>query len=347
MGYRGTVNTVLSFGEGAHCPGGEPGAIGYLVGQEGTGLACMFHMMNEARIGVGAGAAAVGYTGYLHARRYAQTRLQGRAATGGGDAPSAVPIIRHPDVRRMLMASKCYVEGGLALVLYAARLLDEERSAEDRVSRDEAHLLLDLLTPIVKSWPSQWCLLANDHAIQIHGGYGYARDYPVEQFYRDNRLNAIHEGTHGIQALDLLGRKVGASGGTAFALLIARMRATVSRARSSEELVGPAGELERVVSRLSDVTDRLLAGDRASMLSHATTFLEASGHVVVAWLWLDQALATIGKSGAFYDGKRAAMRFFFGYELPRVSTQLDLLESGDRTLLDLDEGWFSSFSSSP
>ena len=189
MGFRGTTNTLLNFGENG-------GAVGYLVGQQNRGLAYMFHMMNEARIGVGVGAVALGYTGYLHSLEYARTRLQGRPLTDRDPHSSQVPIIDHPDVRRMLLAQKSYVEGGLALSLYCAKLVDD------------GDPLLDLLTPIAKSWPSQWCLAANDLAIQVHGGYGYTRDYPVEQFYRDNRLNPIHEGTHGIQALDLLGRKV-------------------------------------------------------------------------------------------------------------------------------------------
>ena len=198
MGFRGTTNAVLAFED----------ATGYLVGEEGRGLAYMFRMMNEARIGVGAGAVALGYTGYLHALAYARDRRQGRPVGRQGPGRAPVPIIRHPDVRRMLLASKTYVEGGLALILYAARLVDEQETADSAEARDEARLLLDMLTPIAKAWPSQWCLKANDHAIQVHGGYGYTREYPVEQFYRDNRLNPIHEGTDGIQALDLLGRKV-------------------------------------------------------------------------------------------------------------------------------------------
>ena len=194
LGYRGTTNTLLSFGEGAWNPGGRPGAVGYLVGAEGQGLQCMFHMMNEARIGVGSGAVALGYTGYLHALDYATTRTQGRRLGRRDPTSPPVAIVEHPDVRRMLLAQKAYVEGGLALTLFCARLVDETGGTE------EAEALLRLLTPVAKSWPSTWCLKANDLAIQVHGGYGYTRDFPVEQFYRDNRLNPIHEGTHGIHA---------------------------------------------------------------------------------------------------------------------------------------------------
>ncbi len=158
----------------------------------------------------------------------------------------------------MLLAQKCYVEGGLALSLYCARLIDEQRSAASDAARAEATLLLDLLTPIAKSWPSQWCLAANDLAIQVHGGYGYTRDYPVEQLYRDNRLNPIHEGTHGIQGLDLLGRKVRLADGRGFELLLAAMHATTARARGGGDpaLAAQASELEAAAARASATTRR-------------------------------------------------------------------------------------------
>ncbi len=173
---------------------------GYLVGAPHAGLAIMFHMMNEARIGVGLGATALGYTGYLHALEYARTRVQGRALGDRRPDGPAVPIIEHSDVRRMLLAQKSYAEGALALGLYCSSLVDEQHTTADDEVRRRSSLLLDVLTPIAKSWPSQWCLVANELAIQVHGGYGYTRDYPVEQFYRDNRLNAIHEARTGFRA---------------------------------------------------------------------------------------------------------------------------------------------------
>jgi alkylation response protein AidB-like acyl-CoA dehydrogenase len=314
MGYRGTTNAVLSFDD----------ATGYLVGSPGRGLAYMFHMMNEARIGVGAGAVALGYTGYLHALAYARERLQGRPVEAKDPAQPPVPIVRHPDVRRMLLASKAYVEGGLALVLFSARLLDEPS--------DENALLLDVLTPIVKAWPSKWCRLANDHAIQVHGGYGYTREYPVEQFYRDNRLNSIHEGTDGIQALDLLGRKVLAPG--ALSLLLGRISATASEA-------DPLGlPVLSLCSRVSSITSALwTAGDPRAALVNATAYLDAVGHLVVAWMWLSQLAAIpADATDPFYEGKRLAARYFITHELPTVGPLLDLLESGDTLLADLDDG---------
>ncbi len=338
MGYRGTTNAVLGFGEGRHTPGGLPGAVGSLVGEEGQGLAYMFHMMNEARIGVGAGAVALGYRGYLHALAYARSRIQGRPPGAKDPAAAPVPIVQHADVRRMLLASKSYVEGGLALVLYAARLFDEQQTAGTEQARTEAALLLDVLTPVVKSWPSQWCLAANDLAIQVHGGYGYTRDYPVEQLYRDNRLNAIHEGTHGIQAQDLLGRKVVMSGGAGLAALDAAIRDTVARAAGRHEEL--AARLDAARARLVGSTHTVWSsGDPARALANATTYLEAAGHVVVAWMWLEQLLAVGAGTGDFYDGKRAAARYFLTHELPRTVAMFDLLDSGDTLLLDVEESW--------
>jgi butyryl-CoA dehydrogenase len=236
MGYRGTVNTALNFGEGRHQPLGMPGAVGYLVGAPHRGLACMFHMMNEARLGVGLGAIALGYTGYLKSLQYARERPQGRLVTAKDPAAPQVPIIEHPDVKRMLLAQKSYVEGALALALYCGRLVDIAASPETPEEAESAGRLLDILTPIAKSWPSQWCLEANNLAIQVHGGYGYTREYDVEQHYRDNRLNPIHEGTHGIQSLDLLGRKVVQHDGANVAALAREIAGTVAAAKPAASL---------------------------------------------------------------------------------------------------------------
>ena len=334
MGYRGTTNTLLNFGEGVHRPGGRAGAVGFLVGEAHRGLTYMFSMMNEARIAVGMGAAVLGCTGYLHALEYARTRTQGRPAGAKDPNSPPVPIIEHPDVRRMLLAAKSYAEGALALVLYCARLVDEEQTADDADVRARAHLLLEMLTPIAKAWPSQWGPVADDLAIQVHGGYGYTRDYPVEQFYRDNRLNPIHEGTQGIQALDLLGRKVVMQGGAGLALLGETIAATTARAADTE-WARFAADLDAAVARLGRVTTTLWgAGDADVTLANAHVYLEAAGHIVVGWLWLEQALATRASDSDFHEGKRAAARYFSRWELPKVHVQLDLLESLDRTVLD-------------
>ena len=337
MGFRGTVNTAPVLGDGVFTPGGSAGAVGHLVGAENRGMALMFSMMNEARIGVGLCAAAIGYTGYLESLAYARDRLQGRQIGADPTSPQ-VALVEHPDVRRMLLAQKSYVEGAIALVLLAARLFDDSETAPDADDCERAAALLGLLTPVVKSWPSQYGPAANDLAIQVLGGAGYTRDFDVEQHYRDNRLNPIHEGTHGIQALDLLGRKVLLDGGAALGLLVSRIRTTADRARAT----GPDGA--SLADRLTAATSDLVAttaqlgalGDPARMLADATAYLEATGHVVVAWIWLDQWLAAHGKAGDFYDGKRAAATYFLTRELPRVGPMLALLREADGLTLHLD-----------
>jgi alkylation response protein AidB-like acyl-CoA dehydrogenase len=342
MGQRGITNTVLNFGEGKFTPGGMPGALGYLVGEPHRGLAYMFTMMNEARLGVGMGAVSLGYTGYLKSLEYARERPQGRPVLAKDPSTPQVPIIEHADVRRMLLAQKAYVEGGMALLLYCAKLVDLQHSAETDEERDAIGLLLDILTPVGKSWPSQWCLEANSLAIQVHGGYGYTREYDVEQHYRDNRLNPIHEGTHGIQSLDLLGRKVTQRNGASLSALGDAVTATIAAARTAGgESAQLATQLGAAWRRLVDVTGAMFgSGDVEAALANSVAYLEAFGHIVVAWIWLEQLLAANGRSGDFYDGKRQAARFFFRYELPKTGPQLDLLASLDRTTLDMRDGWF-------
>jgi hypothetical protein len=256
-------------------------------------------------------------------------------------------IIEHTDVKRMLLAQKSYVEGGMALALYCSLLVDEQRTNENPAAVREASLLLDMLTPIVKSWPSQWCLEANNLAIQVHGGYGYTREYNVEQFYRDNRLNPIHEGTHGIQGLDLLGRKVIMQEGAAFKAYAAAVRRTIDRALAVQELAANAHALGAALQRIEAVTRVLYAaGDMNKTLANASLYLEAFGHTVVAWIWLEQALvatAQIGKNSHdadFYRGKLQANAYFYNWELPKVHQQLDLLETVDTTTLDMQDAWF-------
>ncbi len=345
-GWRGTVNTLLNFGEDRHPVEGRAGAVGYLIGAPGDGLRIMFHMMNEARIGVGLGATMLGYAGFRYALAYARSRPQGRPlGAGGKDARSPqVPIVEHSDVRRMLLAQKAYAEGALALNLYCARLVDDERTAPDEAVRREAHQVLELLTPIAKSWPSEWCLEANSLAIQVLGGYGYTRDYPVEQYWRDNRLNMIHEGTHGIQALDLLGRKVLQHGGAGLALLARRIGITVQAAAGSADAdsrrCGQA--LGAAAARIGDVTRALWRdGDAAAALAHATPYLQAFGHTVLAWVWLQLRLtaATRPADDAFAQGIRHSSRYFFAYELPKVAAWLAAAEAGDDTLQTTQPEW--------
>ena len=342
MGNRATTNCLLNLGDGTFTVGDGDGAVGYLVGEEHQGLKYMFQMMNEARIGVGFMATAQGYAGYLQSVEYAKVRAQGRPVSSKDPSSPPVPLIDHLDVRRLLLAQKSYAEGALALCLYASNLVDQEKSAADDAEAHRAHTLLEVLTPIVKSWPSQWCLEGNSMAIQVHGGYGYTKEFDVEQMYRDNRLNAIHEGAKAIHGLDLLGRKVVMNGGEGFTVLADTVSASIAKGKEAGgETAEYADALAASLGRLGEVTMALWTpGDPELALANATVYLEAAGHIVVAWIWLEQLLAVSDRDGKFYDGKRAAARYFYRFELPKTGPQLDLLAALDRTTLDADPDWF-------
>ena len=344
MGWRGIVNTVLNFGEKGEC-------TGYLVGEPNKGLGYMFHMLNEARIAVGLEAASLGYSGYLNSLEYARNRPQGRHPDEKDPEKPQLPIINHADVRRMLLLQKSYVEGALSLLLFCALLLDLQRVTTDENEKEDISLLLDLLTPIAKSWPAEFCLEANKLAIQVLGGYGYTRDFPVERLYRDNRLNAIHDGTTGMHALDLLGRKVMMHDGRAFDLLLDRIAATITETASLAELDEFRGQLDAAAQTVKSTTLVLQAaakrGETRRYLANATIYLEMLGHVVIAWMWLQQAAVAMrrlgesaGDTSGFYRGKLNALQFFFRYELPKIYAQADLLASLDNTCLDIAETEF-------
>ncbi|HET7835555.1 MAG TPA: acyl-CoA dehydrogenase [Variovorax sp.] len=346
LGWRGTTNTLLNFGEGKFPVGGKAGAVGYLVGQPGKGLHCMFHMMNEARIGVGTAATMLGMAGYFASLDYAKNRPQGRPAGPAGKdaAKPQVRIIEHADVRRMLLAQKAYCEGALALELYCARLVDEQKTG-DAQAADDARLLLEVLTPIAKSWPSEWCLEANSLAIQIHGGYGYTRDFPVEQYWRDNRLNMIHEGTHGIQAADLLGRKVLMEDGRGLQLLAGRVGQTIARAAAVPALAAHAKALGEALERIGSATRAAWAtGNPQEALANAVPYMQAFGHVVLAWIWLDVAQHALARDAAkalpATVGRLGAADFFFHYELPKIGAWLQVVERRDPTCAALPEEAF-------
>lgn len=344
MGYRGTTSTALNFGDNGEC-------VGYLVGKPHHGLAYMFQMMNEARIGVGMGAVMLGYAGYLYSLDYARERPQGRLPDSKDPTTPPVSIVQHADVKRMLLTQKAYVEGAFDLGLYAARLFDDTQTLETEDARKQAHELLDLLTPIVKSWPSEFCLKANELAIQILGGHGYTREYPVEQYYRDNRLNPIHEGTHGIQSLDLLGRKLAQNGGAGLKQLTALIQGTCQRASQYDSLNALRAPLEKLLTHLSSVTLALLGdlaqGKVSQGLANSALYLKAFGHAVIGWRWLEQAIRAeegLAKGNAadvdFYKGKLQAARYFLTWEVPSCHHELALLESRDDTCLTMQDSWF-------
>ena len=351
-GWRGTTNTLLNFGEGKfkvqtdNSAGDGSGAVGYLVGEPGRGLSYMFHMMNEARIGVGMAATMLGMAGYEASLEYAKNRPQGRPVAGGSQkvvkdaAQAQVRIIEHADIKRMLLAQKSYSEGALALELYCAKLVDEQHTA-DAIAADEARLLLEVLTPIAKSWPSEWCLEANSLAIQIHGGYGYTRDFPVEQYWRDNRLNMIHEGTHGIQGMDLLGRKVLMEEGRGVHLLGARMRETADKAMVFADLAADAKALNTALQKVIAATQMAWSsGQPQEALANAVPYLQAFGHLVLAWIWLDVSASCRGDQTLAQTGRQAAAKFFYHYELPKIDAWLQVVSNRDMTCANLAEDAF-------
>lgn len=351
-GWRGTTNTLLNFGEGKfkvqtdNTASDGSGAVGYLVGEPGRGLSYMFHMMNEARIGVGMAATMLGMAGYEASLEYAKNRPQGRPVAGGSQkvvkdaAQSQVRIIEHADIKRMLLAQKSYSEGALALELYCAKLVDEQHTGEV-ASADEARLLLEVLTPIAKSWPSEWCLEANSLAIQIHGGYGYTRDFPVEQYWRDNRLNMIHEGTHGIQGMDLLGRKVLMEEGRGVHLLGARMQETADKAMAFADLAADAKALNTALQKVIAATKMAWSsGQPQEALANAVPYLQAFGHLVLAWIWLDVSASCRGAQTPAQTGRQAAAKFFYHYELPKIDAWLQVVSNRDMTCANLAEDAF-------
>ena len=351
-GWRGTTNTLLNFGEGKfkvstdNTDSDGSGAVGYLVGEPGRGLGYMFHMMNEARIGVGLAATMLGMAGYEASLEYAKNRPQGRPVAGGTQkvvkdaAQAQVRIIEHADIKRMLLAQKSYCEGALALELYCAKLVDEQHTGATE-NADEARLLLEVLTPIAKSWPSEWCLEANSLAIQIHGGYGYTRDFPVEQYWRDNRLNMIHEGTHGIQGMDLLGRKVLMEEGRGVKLLAARMLKTAQKAQALPDLAEDAKALTTALQKVTQATQMAWStGQPQEALANAVPYLQAFGHLVLAWIWLDVSASCRGEASPKQTGRQAAAKYFYRYELPKIDAWLNVVGGRDMTCANLSEEAF-------
>jgi alkylation response protein AidB-like acyl-CoA dehydrogenase len=345
MGGRGQTSCALNFGE-------NEGAIGYLVGEENKGLTYMFHMMNEARIMVGTGAALTALTGFQYSLDYAKERPQGRLPSSKDPMAPPVNIIKHADVRRMLLAQKAYSEGAYALCLLGTQLADDEQTAPTEQERKDAHTLLDFLTPIIKSWPSEYGPKSNSLAIQVLGGHGYINEHPVEMLYRDNRLNPIHEGTTGVQSMDLLARKVPMNNMAGYNSLLAEMKKTISIATANDSLSVYGTELSSAISILKNTTHTLLAAmmekDIDMALSNSVKYLELFGNVVIAWLWLKQGIvadkALAGNPHEddknFYRGKLQAMRYFYRFELSEIEAWSKLLINMDTTCFDMDPEWF-------
>ncbi|RLA52611.1 MAG: acyl-CoA dehydrogenase [Gammaproteobacteria bacterium] len=344
MGYRNATNAALNFGE-------EDGAIAYLVGEANKGLGYMFQMMNEARIGVALGAAALAYQGYNYSLDYARQRPQGRLASCKDPQSAQIMLVEHADVRRMLLAQKAYAEGSLAMCLYASSLFEDQNTAADESKRERARQLLDLIIPVVKSWPSKYGCVSNDLAIQILGGSGYIREYPVEQLYRDQRLNPIHEGAEAIHGLDLLGRKVPMRDKTGFSIFIEEVNSDLilaAEAGVDEDLIENIDSALKLLCKTTDILLDEMNKDIDKGLANATMYLDMFGRIVAAWIWLKMASKAApqinmdcGESdNAFYRGKLQAARYYIEWELPAVRELADLLMSANLVPFDMQDEWF-------
>jgi alkylation response protein AidB-like acyl-CoA dehydrogenase len=345
MGGRAQTSTALSFGE-------KNGSIGYLVGEEHCGLKYMFHMMNEARIMVGTSGAVLAVAGYQYSVDYAKNRPQGRLPSCKDPQSPMVNIIEHADVKRMLLAQKAYAEGAMALVLYGTQLSDDERTAGTVEQREHAHTLLDFLTPIIKTWPSEYGPKANSYAIQVMGGHGYINEHPVEMFYRDNRLNPIHEGTTGIQSLDLITRKVPMNKMQGYKATLHEIVQTIEQAKQYDSLSEYTQKLSEAVETLTLTTEAVLNGMATKnidlALANSVKYLELFGHVIIAWLWLKQSMVATKALAQqphqadefFYKGKLQASQYFYRFELPKIAVWSSLLMSTDSTSFDMQADWF-------
>jgi butyryl-CoA dehydrogenase len=342
IGWRGLPSLILNFGERGDC-------VGWLVGEEHRGISYMFQMMNEARIMVGLNGVATASVAYHESLAYALTRAQGRPATARANGPQ-VPIVEHADIRRMLLRQKAIVEGGLSLVGMASLHADLAAHGSDEETRRRSALLLDLLTPVAKSFPAEWGFESNALALQIHGGYGYSSEYAVEAWLRDQKLNSLHEGTTGIQSLDLLGRKVVAAGGRALALFGEEVAAAVARARQAgvdAPLCDAVAEsVELVVATTQALAARGLGGDVDGMLLHSADYLAMFSIVAVAWQWLlqaavaSEALATGRAAREMCEGKRLAAQYWIASELPRAAVHAQLCRRGEDSYARMRAEWF-------
>jgi butyryl-CoA dehydrogenase len=348
LGYRGCPIVQLSIGDHNDCHG-------WLVGEPHCGLKYMFQMMNELRIGVGLGATSMATAAYYASLEYAKSRRQGRKISQKDPTLPQIPIIEHADVKRMLLFQRAIAEGSLSLILQCSKYVDMQKVLleEKEEDREKYHLLLEILTPVAKSYPSEMGILAISQGLQCFGGSGYCDDYPLEQYYRDARIHPIHEGTTGIQAMDLLGRKVVMKNGRAFMFYLAEVMETISAAKKFKDLEKPAQKLDGALVRLQEVTKHLLEvaqkQDVENFLADATLYLEYFGIIAIAWQWLLQGIAIqtalndeCSKTDFnFYQGKMFTLRYFFGYELPKTEGLVKRLKAGDGLTIEMDKEFFN------
>ncbi len=349
MGQKGYCTTHLGFGDGDDCRG-------WLVGEPHQGLKYMFLMMNGARIAVGRGAAAIAMAAYQAALEYANERPQGRKLTSTGkknpDEHQSL-IIEHPDVRRMLLLQKAISEASLSLVLKASKYQDIANTSSDEAERKKYHLLLEMIIPIVKTFPSEAGAMAVNNGVQVLGGYGFCSDFILQQYYRDIRISAIYEGTTGIQSQDLLGRKVPMENGKALELLASEIMETIGNASQYDDLQGYAatlgGKLKETQKILGFLMPFALKGNYERYLSDANLFMEYLSHVVISWLWLEMAVKAKQSllkgdttySETFYESKIHTMKFYFKYELSKTAGLAEALTSEDVLTVKTEKNVFA------
>ena len=322
LGYRGCPIAQLSLGDKNDCRG-------WLVGKPHNGLKYMFQMMNEARIGVGLGATAMATAAYYTALEYTKTRCQGRKISQKDPAQPQIPIIEHADVKRMLLFQRAVAEGSLSLILQCSKYVDLVKILPDE-KKEKYYLLLELLTPIAKSYPSEMGIQAISQGLQCLGGSGYCDDYALEQYYRDCRIHPIHEGTTAIQGMDLLGRKVVMQNGKAIKLYAGELQKCIEAAKKCPELEKSANQLSEALTTLQKVTHHLFEIAQTKgpeyFLADATLYLELFGIIAIAWQWLVQGIAAQKALNGneknvdriFYKGKLFTLKYFYGYELPKI-----------------------------
>ncbi len=345
LGWRGAPLTQLSFGENDDCRA-------WLVGEPNQGLRYMFQLMNDARVLVGMSATATASAAYYSALNYTKERPQGRKITEKDPNQPQIPIIEHTDVKRMLLFQRAIVDGSLSLCLQSAKYLDLHQVLEGE-EKERIGLLLDILTPVVKSYPSEMGIQAVSQGLQCLGGYGFCDEFPLEQYYRDMRIHPIHEGTTGIQAMDLLGRKVIMKKGKALSIYLEEVAETIKKALEIQDLAPQAEALSAAIEKLKKVTQHLTGfaqkGQIDLFLSDATLYLELFGTITVAWQWLIQAIVAYKaiKDGQpsvadtnFYQGKLVTFRFFFAYELPKIEGLAQRLVNTDGLAMEMPEAFF-------
>ncbi len=344
-GIHGSATCSMALGTKGTC-------TGFLLGEERQGMKIMFHMMNGARLGTGLQALAHASTSYLYALDYARQRIQGRDIGDFMDrrAPS-VPIIRHPDVRRMLMWMKAHVEGLRTLVYYGWHLVDRYETTAEAEEKEKYLNQLELLTPIIKGYGSERGYEVCVQGIQVFGGAGYTRDYPVEAIARDCKITTIFEGCTGIQAADLLGRKLGLKKGAVYMDLLGRMKAVTAEAAVREETADLARRMDAAVDRLGAIALHMgqtaMSDQFRAAFAHSLPFLDAMGDVVMGWMLLWRATVAAEKiAGAkkrdrlFYEGQIRTAEFFIRTILPGALGKMDAIEDCSDAAVKMDEAAF-------